>query len=438
MMMKSVRGTTALFLLSVAICFGVNFGTGYATPAKKNRQNLTVNPAESDPAGGYLMPEQFGAKGDGTDDTTAFLKAHDLIQKQGFGGIRLKPGRIYGINCKSRGVLFRLSNLAGYGIDAGGGATIRDLSTYQPGETAIGFQFINCKNIRFVGGLKVVSQAYSPASNKTGLSWFKFVSGCKGIQADVNFQGGLHGFHFYRNYGEAASFSTSEIRLSIKAKQVYYTELHERSGDNVETRIDAVDCGRAFFIFGGGNNITAAITAKNSFGFLISSDSAGNGSENITINYRDRDSDKNKAGNWRCGLQFYNQRPATFRNIKINLDVRNRAVSPFYDTFVINKVADSGGQDRLGRGHRLEGFEISGSSEQVNSRQHITMYGAFASPDSVKNIRIVNFSGTGQNSVIQLALGDALADTLLLENVNLPKDSIKINHSTGSVIFKGQ
>lgn len=435
--MKSVRAAALLFLLSVVICFGVIFGTGYATNVKKTNQIITMNPAEADPAGGYLMPEQFGARGDGSDDTAAFLKANEMIQMQGHGGIRLKPGRIYGINCKARGILFRLSNLAGYGIDAGGGATIKDLSSYQPGETAICFQFINCKNIRFVGGLKVVSQAYSPASNKTGLSWFKFVSGCKGIQADVNFDGGLHGFHFYRNYGEAATFSTSDIWLSIKAKQIYYAELHERSGDNVETRVDAVDCGRAFFIFGGGNNITAAITAKNSFGFLISSDSAGNGAENITINYRDRDSDKNKAGNWRCGLQFYNQRPAVFRNIKINLDVRNRASSPFYDTFVINKVTDSGGQDKIGRGHVLDGLIITGVSEQVDRRNHIITYGAFAAPDVVRNFQISDFSGIGHGASILLFLGNALSGTVILDNVNVQKDLIKINHVTGSVVSRG-
>ena len=431
---KPTKPTIVLLLV-----FGVIWW-GYACRAEGGTSphaaaNRTV-PAAAIPDG-YLTPEQFGARGDGTDDTAAFVAVHRAIQAKGYGGIVLQPGRTYGINIKARSVLFRMSNLGSYGIDARGGATIRDLGTYRPGENAIAFQFINCRNIRIRGGLRLISQAYDGRSNTTGLSWFKFVSGCNGINADVDFDGGLHGFHFYRAYGEPPSASTVNANLAIRAKQVYYPELHERSGDQVTTVIEAVDCGRAFFIFGGGNNVTARITAKNSFGFLISSDSAGNGAENITIDYRDRDSDRNKADAWRCGVQFYNEKPAVFRNIRVRLDVRNAAGSPFYDTFSINKVSDTGGQDTRGRGHMLDGLDIAGVSEQVNGRKHITTYGAFAAPDQVRNVRIHDFRGTGRGSDIHLALGDALADAVIIENVALPEKSVRILHTTGRAVFDG-
>jgi hypothetical protein len=287
----------------------------------------------------------------------------------------------------------------------------------------------------------MVAQEYSGGSNTTGLTWFKFLQGCSNINADVEFYGGLHGFHFYRSYFDPMTYVTTNIKLNIKATKVYYPELHERSGINEETRIDAVKCGRAFFIFGGGKNINATVTTRNCYGFLISSDSEGNGSEDITIDLRDRNSDDNtgdpRANAGRCGLQFYNTRPAVFRNIKISIDLKNPLQSPFLDSFYIIKLNDASGRDTTGRGHVIDGLEITGVSDQVNTRQHITTYGAFTSPDSVRNVRIVNFRGSGQGSNILLDLGNALSGPLVLEDVYLPKASIKINHTTGSAVFKG-
>jgi len=389
----------------------------------------------------YLLLEQYGAKGNGSDDTKAFLAAHAVIQSRGHGGIVLQPNKTYGINFKAGGVLFKLANLSSYGIDAGGGATIKDLSTYQRGESAIAFRFSNCRNIRIGGGLRLISQEYSPGSNKTGLTWFEFVSGCKGIEAVADIEGGLHGFHFYRNYGEPVSASTADVKLTLRAKKVYYPELHERSGDHVMTTIDATNCGRAFFIFGGGNNVMANITTRNSFGFLISSDSEGNGAENISVYFRDRDSDDNKgdpkADAWRCGIQFYNQRPTVFRNIRLKIDLKNSVASPFYDSFLINKVNDSGSPDKVGRGHLLDGLDISGVSEQVHNRKHITTYGMFAAPDLVRNVRIHDFICTGSGSGILLYFGNALEDTVFIERVTLPSNMITVLHSTGKTVISG-
>jgi len=425
-----------LLLISVTCCMG-------SLPEKSTTvQPLTVKQGISadaaTPADSFLKLERYGARGDGSDDTKAFLAAHAVIQSRGYGGIVLQPGKTYGINFKAGGVLFKLTNLSSYAIDAGGGATIRDLSTYQRGESAIAFRFAGCRNIRIGGGLRLVTQEYSPGSNKTGLTWFEFVSGCKGIEAVADIEGGLHGFHFYRNYGEPQSASTADIKLAIRAKQVFYPELHERSGDHVVTTIDATNCGRAFFIFGGGNNVRADITTRNSFGFLISSDSVGNGAENIVIDYRDTDSDRGNSVGGRCGIQFYNQRPAVLRNIKISLDVRNNDKTPAYDTFFIYKVSDTGAQDKVGRGHKLYNLEVSGISSHLINRKHICTYGAFASPDIVSNVKISNFKADGDGSDILLSFGNALADAVTIENVAFPKNMIRILHSTGKVVFTGR
>jgi len=431
----------AYLIVSVTICCGLtsraDTESGQSRSANQARSAALKVDSEN-----YQTLEQYGAKGDGSDDTAAILAAHAIIKARGFGGILLQPGKTYGIRGSAGGVLLRLSNLSSYGINAGGGATIKDLSNYQRGQNAVAFQFSNCKNIRIGGGLKLISQTYSPGSNETGLSWFKFVSGCRGIKAEADIHGGLHGFHFYRNYGEPLSASTSDIELTIKAKHVYYPELHERSGDNETTNIDAVTCGRAFFIFGGGNNVAARVTTKNCYGFLISSDSAGNGAENIAIDYRDRDSDNNtgdpRANAGRCGVQYYNQRPAVFRNIKIKLDVRNPSQSPFSDSFYIIKLNDAAARDTKGRGHKLVGLEISGISEQITGREHINTYGAFASPDIVSKIKIHDFKTSGAGSGVLLSLGNALADSVTIEDVTLPKNMIKVLHSTGKVVFAGQ
>lgn len=56
-------------------------------------------------AASALTPEQFGARGDGvTNDTAAFQRLADEVNRRGGGTISLRPGRTYVVGAQSRGI----------------------------------------------------------------------------------------------------------------------------------------------------------------------------------------------------------------------------------------------------------------------------------------------------------------------------------------------
>lgn len=94
--------------------------------------------------GEYLMPEYFGAKGDGiTDDSTAFQRMSALVQSSGCGVIRLNE-KSYVFTTTA---IIELNNVSGIEI-YGNNATLLDgrLSATQGGISGV-FHFQKCKNI---------------------------------------------------------------------------------------------------------------------------------------------------------------------------------------------------------------------------------------------------------------------------------------------------
>jgi hypothetical protein len=97
---------------------------------------LLALPAASEGSGvTAVMPEQFGAKGDGqSDDTTAFQKAAETIQKAGDGVLILKPGAVYRVGRQTHAEgktpywkpepVLRLENVRSFTL-LGFGATLR-------------------------------------------------------------------------------------------------------------------------------------------------------------------------------------------------------------------------------------------------------------------------------------------------------------------------
>jgi len=353
--------------------------------------------------------------------------------------IFLKPGGSYAITGTVGSALATISGYQGFEL-VGPGATITDDQTYTGTQTATFLSFVGSNNIYIDPSIKFVSQASNNVDQR-GMTWFKFTEGCNGISGGAEIVGGLHGFYFQQGSPMLPANVSKNIDLDIRATTVYYPYLAERSGENAKVRIDGDGNGRDFFIFGGGNNTTADIKSKNQTGAtMVSSASGGEGGSNITVNFTDTASDQTaSADSWHTGLQFYNETPATFRNIKFNLHIINPATLTNKDSFRITKYNNVGGADSTGRGHILDSFELTGYSSQVDTSDHVAMIGAFASTDKIRNFRIKDFYGAGVTEggsrIVLNGLGNALQDIAKIDDVYLPVGVISLVHTTGSAVF---
>jgi len=395
----------------------------------------------------YTTLEDYGGAGDDSTSNNAALAA--LVAAIPAGGaveIALQPAGVYRFTATKGQALVSLSGLTGFKL-TGTGAVLKDMQTYATTEEAKFIQFTDCDNIYIDPQIKLVSQEFNTAiSDQTGLSWFKFLQGCTNIRGGARFYGGFHGFWFDRTTGNPASYISRDIDLDVYAYKLTYPTLQTRSGYNTRIKTYAEGCQRSYFAFGGGHHTRADITVKNqNAAVLLSTDGGGNGIYDIQISVHDRESDTNNASAGRIGLQFFGPTAATIKDVKIHMDLLNNASSPFRESLFINKATSTsdGTSVTAGVGHVLDNVTISGISEQVNNREHVFMYGAFASPDIVRNITIENFTGLSvgeafSESNIELPLGDALEGTVNLRGVELSTgQAMGITHSTGRTVMTG-
>lgn len=395
----------------------------------------------------YTTLEDYGGAGDDSTSNNAALAA--LVAAIPAGGaveIALQPGATYRFTATKGTALISLSGLKGFKL-TGAGAILRDMQTYATTEEAKFIQFTACNNIYIDPMIKFTSQEFNTGiSDQTGLSWFKFLQGCTNIRGGGRFYGGFHGFWFDRTTGNPASYISKDIDLDVFAYKVTYPTLQTRSGYNARIKTHAESCQRSYFAFGGGHHTKADITVKNqNAAVLLSTDGGGNGIYDIDITVHDRESDTNNASAGRIGLQFFGPTPATIKDVKIHMNLLNSESSPFRESLFINKALSTsdGTSVTAGVGHVLDNVTISGISEQFNNREHIFMYGAFASPDIVRNINIENFTGlsvgeANSESNIELAFGNALEGTVNLRGVELSTgQAVGITHSTGRTVMTG-
>lgn len=380
-------------------------------------------------------PEWFGGAGDDSTDNTASFKQ---AAASGAKKIILQPGGIYRITAPIGGSVATVTGSQGFSL-IGTGAVIKDMQTYTGTQSAAFITFTASNNIYIDPQLKFTSQA-SDNVNQRGLDWFTFLQGCDGVTGGGEFVGGLHAFYPTRSSIDPTSYISKRFDLKIKATSVYYPFVAERSGDFSRLDIVTVGCGRSWFAYGGGSNSEVKISSKNQTGAtMISSDSGGTGVENVILDFYDRESDSNTPTNYRTALQFYNQTPTVMRNIKIHLNIKNPTASPWGQSFMITKLDNAGSADTVGRGHVLDGFELTGVSEQVDGKDHIGMIGAFASTDKIYNFRIKDFHAlgvsAGSSRIVLNGFGDALQDIVKIEDLYMPVGVMSIVHSTGRTVY---
>jgi len=345
---------------------------------------------------GPLNARWFGVRGvAGVDDTAAISKAIAAL-KNGMT-LLFPPGR-YAVRPKigtyPPTATFSLSNLHDIGIVADQ-ATFEDLNHYANADSAALFGVAGCKNVR----LELHVRTSPWASDKVGLNVVQLLRGTADADIDLTVEGGIAGVWALRRPSVSNEIGR-RYQVKVRASHTQYPLLLEDSGDETTARIDAIASGRAFFIHGVGN-VALDVQTLNPVTQSLIAAYGGRGCHDVDVSYYDRESTAATADAPLMSIQYTDTIPAMMRNIKIRFDIYNNAILPWHDSLRITKLDGHGKPDDIGRGHVLDGLDVSGVMEQ-QGRMNITNrgWGLFVGPptspaDVQRNINIHDLKVTG-------------------------------------------
>jgi hypothetical protein len=348
--------------------------------------------------------KDFGAVGDGVaDDTAAIQATFAFIQSQGGGGI-LFPTGTYNIACPIGGVLVSLSNLEGVAIYSPG-AIIRDTTTYSKTpsvQTSTFLNFTDCLGV-YVGPnitiqSTVVYDGVSGGSNSEGLSALYFNKGCRNIDVNAAFENlGRGAVQIASAAGSSGTDRVKGIRVRARVTNTRYGYVAAFNGDDADIEIESFNVGRVFFIYGV-ENYSIRVNGKNSRTSLIKSygvGTVGSGSEvgygcsNIEVWYTEKGGTIYQPAAGLIAVEWGDGRPATHRNIILHMDTEEPVSNPWGNTISFAKFGPGDiTPDNIGRGHVLDGFEITGRMTKTTESHFAMTVGTFAAPDVMRGIHI--------------------------------------------------
>lgn len=386
-----------------------------------------------------LDARQFGCRPDGTSDNTAAIRAAcAALQRMGGGRLVFPAGpRPYNFTAVPGTAIATLERLDGVVIECANGATLNDTASYTGRAQSELFKFLGCRNI--VARLRVSSRPQVTLASRDvyGLFAVVFEEGCVGADIDIDMTGGLSALTIRKVYSDPMSYQSRDVRGMIRARNTFYPYQSQYGSQNVTLDIYADTCGRNFVLYGSkAQRLT--IHSKNQQVSQGLGAYRGFGCEDIDLTLIDRDSTQGLAAAPFLEIGWSDSTPATHRNLRIHVDVRNPPEKPFGHLINFNKVSDGGSTlDTAGRGHVLDGFDLSGSSDYRGARDvnHFTMSGSFAAPDKIQRVRVHDLFLRGQN-LLDIRL-NVLQDIAVFQNVNTEHNIQTSNGSNGLVQFIG-
>jgi hypothetical protein len=381
----------------------------------------------------------YNATGDGsTDDTAAILAAVAVLNASGGGTLWFPFGAAgdYKVASILSSTLFTFTSLTGMRL-VGEGVTITDTTVYVGAQNATLIDFVACRNIH-VSGIDFVAPLKASYATAAGLTHIAFRQGCSVVNVDATFTGGWAALRPWKANADADTYKSTNIRANIVTTNVERPLSAEYSGDNSEFRITSTASGRSFMVYGCRGvdiHLRQADTALS--GAAVINALGGKGCEDVRVWIQDRDAIKSATDQPLLTLQFGDQSAAYHRNIEAHFDVLANAGAPPGTILEIAKYDNASAADSTGRGHVLDGLLVTGIMEPWSARGCIGQIGAFASTDVVRRVKfsgITNPSTTG--TAIAFAAGNALQDTIIVENCYIPLGSINITRTTGGVTYR--
>jgi len=382
----------------------------------------------------------YGAVGDGvTNDTTAFINAFAALQALGGGKITGGQGKNYAIAAPISGTLITLTSCSNINIDFSM-CKITDTTTYTGSQTATFFSFVTCNKIDL--SANVVSQqsvTLSPTSvNSRGLIFVILTQGGSQLNVNLNMIGGFEVINAIKAFNDPVSYQFSGITGTIKAYGIYYPFIGAFSGCNVDLILEAENCNRPFFIYGVSHNKLRLYT-KNMQGTALIKAYNGYGCQNVDVDWTDINSTSNLPAAPRLAIEWGDSTAAMHSDIRININWKNPAASPWGNSLGFAKYSDGGGTpDFTGRGHRLYGFKLTGFSDNTGlSVSHVNWEAGGFNPSGTADLmtayEIGPFVALGNNSAMSWAM--FALGTAVFNSVTTAQNIYTSNGSQGRVMF---
>ena len=387
-----------------------------------------------------IIVDQYGfAPGNSAAANTAALQtACTFLQNRGGGFLVIVAPGTYNILAPIGGTLFSFSNLKGVSILAMDGVVLNDQTVYTGSQAADLFDFVACQNIAV--RLKVSSQIAVAAGSLTacGLWAMTLLQGCAGIDVDLDLTGCIGGLRPSRLASDPVSYVSRTIRGKIRASGTYYPYCSQYGSDDVTLQINATMCGRPFYLYGSRGQRLDVMTKDVQVQAIIGA-FMGFGNEDVFVRYFDRDSSINKPASPRLYLHWGDTTPATHRNIHLHVNFKNPSASPWGNTIGVCKFSDGGTTaDSTGRGHMLDGLELTGEMEGVAGVNHFNVdAGGFATPDVVRNIFVHDLTLIGASSAFSMTMLNVLSGVARFVCVSAQHNLYALNGTNGLVLFDG-
>ena len=378
--------------------------------------------------------KDFGAALDGTTDDTAALQAACTAINRNRGGRLIIADR-----CKVVGVvgssLVTFLRCNGVSIECIGDALIQDVQTYTGDQTAELFTFTACNNVDVK--LRVSSQiaVTTSTANNRGLYAVVLRQGCRGVNVDLDLAGCRGGLRPTKAHDDPASYKSTSIRGRIRARGTLYPYVSQFGADDVTLELFVDVCGRNFFLYGSDAH-RLTVHSKNQQSTSLIEAFNGHGCSDVDVRITDLESDDCNSAAAVVSIEWGDATVATHRNIRLNMNTKSPSVNPWGKTVEFSKASDGGGAlspDRIGRGHVLDGFELTGRIEGNTGNNNMAMaVGAFAAPDVFRRWRVHDL--TSLIGVLNCPL-QTLGDIALFENVYSNSAIFTSNKTNGLVRF---
>jgi hypothetical protein len=386
--------------------------------------------------GSVVDVQDFGAVDDTTTNNTAAITAAAAHLQALGGGLLLFPFTntgIYRVEPAIGTIIADFTDLEGVTV-CFQGTTLKDTQTYpSSGNENTAFRFTRCNRVRIDARIESELIVTAPFPTARGLVALRFVDQCVDVDINIIMVGGKNAVWFERN--PATQNKAYNIRAMIDASNCLYPYAGTFSGDDAKVQMRADTCGRNFFIYGVENNWIDVHGRNQMISSLIDNSGGGPtaiGCRNIWVNYYDRDS--TTAGGAALIELVYRVAATTYENINVNLDIYCPATRPFDIGF---RLVNVGGIT----GNTLDGLRISGRSEHSNALSlgtaHVAQNFNWDATDTVRNILIENFTGTGTNTSFGINLQALEGPTATFVNVSSETTLGATNGTVGSVTFVG-
>jgi hypothetical protein len=375
----------------------------------------------------------------GVTDCTAAIQAWGVAAQaviDARGGVRLvaAPG-VYNFTSVIGAEMVRLENGNGVAVEATG-ATFADQRAYgaPADKRAWLFRLYDCHSVK--GRLRVTCevQTYAGSELPNGLVGMAFYEGCTDMDVALDMVGGREGVSMMRLSGDPTSWVSHGAKLVIRTDRTFYSYSGQFSGNEIEASIDANAPGRALLIYGVQNN-TFKVRCKDQALASPISMYGGQGCSNITVFWYDHESTNPEVSGVQLHYRVGNLgQLGTHSKIKIDFDVKQGGARTF---LLLKTVSDTdGATDSTGRGHVLDGLELSGIIEMTNGNfRDVIGHGAsgeMVAPDIMRGLHFHDLTIRGSQARV-LFRATCLQDRALMERVQSSHDFLIENLANSQV-----